>query len=48
MLSSKLITLLLVEYIIIFIVCLFERNYYRALYWLSAAGLQTAILLGFK
>ena len=35
--SNILIRLLIVEYLIILVVCLFERNYMRALYWLGAA-----------
>lgn len=48
MTSTLLIKLLLIEYLIIFIVCLFEKNYAKALYWLSASGLQVAVLKGMR
>ena len=46
--SSLLIKCLLVFYIIIFAVCLYEKKWAMALYWISASGLQVAILWGFK
>ncbi len=46
--SNLLIKLLLVEYIVIMGVCVYEKNFPKALYWLSASGLQLAILWGFK
>lgn len=46
--SNLLIKGLLVAYIIIFGVCLVEKNWARSLYWLSACGLQVSILWGFK
>lgn len=42
--STFLIKLLLVEYAIIFIACIIERNWPRALYWTGAAFIQCAIL----
>jgi hypothetical protein len=48
MTSNFLIKCLLVEYIVIMAFCLKESNYPKALYWLSASGLQVAILMGFK
>lgn len=46
--SNWLIRLLLVEYVVIMGVCVYERNFPKALYWLSASSLQLAILWGFK
>jgi hypothetical protein len=46
--STWLIRLFLVEYVVIMIVCLFERNWVKAFYWLGAAILNYSILLGFK
>lgn len=46
--SSLLIKILLVEYIIVAIVCAYERNWPKVLYWISASGLQIAILFGMK
>lgn len=48
MISSLLIKILLVEYIVILFVCIFEHNYYKALYWFGASILQVSILLGMK
>ena len=45
MTSTLLIKILLAEYAVIMTVCLWEKNYPMALYWLSASGLQAAILL---
>ncbi len=44
MISTWLIRALLLEYIIILVVCLFERNYKLALYWFGASILQVSIL----
>lgn len=38
----------LIEYLICAVVCLFEHNYPRALYWLMASGLNVAVLWGMK
>jgi len=46
--SNWLIKALLVEYIVIMIVCLYERNYPRVLYWIGASLLQVGILWGMK
>ncbi len=48
MVSNWLIRLLLVEYGVILVVCLWEKNLPRALYWLGASILQISILWGFK
>jgi len=42
--STHLIKILVVEYLIIFAVCLWEKKYPWALYWWSAATLTVAIL----
>lgn len=46
--SQGLIQCLLVAYFVIMIVCIFERNWPRTLYWLGAALLQISILWGMK
>jgi hypothetical protein len=43
--STTLIKLLLVAYVIIMGFSLYEGNYPRALYWLGASILQVSILL---
>ena len=48
MLSDLLMKILVVGYIIISAVCLFEHNYARALYWVSAGGITFSILWGMK
>ncbi len=48
MTSSLLIKCLLVVYLLIFVVCLKEKNYPKALYWFSASLINVSILLGFK
>jgi len=48
MLSNLLIKLLLVEYLVIAVVCIFEGNWPRVTYWISASGLQIAILWGMR
>ncbi len=46
--SNILIKVLLLEYIVIAAVCFYEKNYARLLYWVSASGLQVAILWGMR
>ena len=46
--SNLLMKILLVEYLIIVGVCAYERNYIKLLYWISASGLQLAVLWGIK
>lgn len=46
--SDKLILFLLVAYVVIMGVCIYERNWPRALYWLGASILQISILWGMK
>jgi hypothetical protein len=46
--SNWLIRILILEYIIIMMVCVWERNFARSLYWLGAVILQLGILLGMK
>jgi len=46
--SNLLIKCLLVVYIIIMGICLYERNWAKATYWLGASILQVSILWGFK
>ena len=48
MISTWLMKALLVAYGVITIACLWERDYPKALYWLSACGITTAILWGMK
>lgn len=45
MLSILLIKCLLASYIVIMVVCLVEKNYLLALYWLGASILQTSVIL---
>jgi len=45
MLSSWLIRVLLLEYIIILAVCAYEGNWKLALYWLGASILQSSVIL---
>lgn len=48
MTSDMLMKVLFVVYIGICVVCCFEHNYPRALYWISAAFLTFSILWGMK
>lgn len=43
--STLMMKALLVAYIIICIVSLFEKNWVRSLYWFGASILQTSVLL---
>ena len=44
MLSNKLIAILLVIYVVIMGVCVAEKNWARAVYWLGASLIQVGIL----
>lgn len=46
--SQLLIKLLLVEYVFIMGVCVYEKNWARTLYWFGASLLQISILWGMK
>ena len=46
--SNVMICVFFVEYILVMIVALIERNVPKALYWGSAGIMQIAILMGFK
>jgi len=46
--SDNIIKLLLGIYIIISIVCLYEKNYAKFLYWVGASIINLSILWGFK
>lgn len=46
--SSNLIKILLLEYIVIMAVCIYERNWAKTLYWFGASILQISILWGMK
>lgn len=48
MTSDNIMKLLFIIYIFVSIVCVFEKNYPRALYWISAAFLTFSILWGMK
>lgn len=48
MMSTWLMRLLVVQYIIISIISLFEHNYIRALYWIGASIITVSVLLGTK
>lgn len=48
MTSTWIMKAFLVQYVICAAVCLFERNYPRALYWGAAALLTVSILWGMK
>jgi hypothetical protein len=46
--STLLMKILLVEYVIIMGVCMVEGNWYRTLYWFGAGILQTSVILGMR
>ena len=46
--SNTLIKILLFEYVIIMGVCIYERNWVKATYWLGASVLNFSILMGMK
>jgi uncharacterized membrane protein len=46
--SAKLVIALTVVYVVIAIVCLFEKKFPFALYWLGATLIQISLLWGFK
>jgi len=46
--SNWLIRLLLIEYIVIMSVCILEKNFVKAIYWLGASIITTSVILGFK
>ena len=48
MISNWLIRLLLVQYIIIALVCVYEKNFPRVLYWIGAFALNFSILWGMR
>ncbi len=48
MLSSAMMTGLIGFYVLVALVAVYEGNYSRTLYWVSAAGITTAVLLGGK
>lgn len=43
--GNKLMMVLAVEYIILSLIFLWERNFSKALYWISAFGITTAVLM---
>jgi hypothetical protein len=46
--SNWLIRLLVVEYVIVMIACICEKNWSRTLYWFGATLLQISILWGMR
>ena len=46
--SNWLIKFLLVQYIVIAMVCVYEHNWARVLYWIGAGILNYSILLGMR
>lgn len=48
MVSDTLMKFLIFIYMITFICCLFEKNFPKALYWLSASMITLSIILGMK
>lgn len=46
--SNILIRILLIEYIIVMLMCIYEKNIPKSLYWFGASILQISILLGMK
>ena len=48
MLSDILMKVLVVAYVLVSIVCLFERNYPKALYWASAGAITFSVMWGMK
>ena len=47
-LSNVLIRILCFEYLFVMVVCLFEKRWATALYWLGASILNTGVLLGMR
>jgi len=48
MISDKVMVGFLIAYFLLSIVCLFEKNYPRALYWVSAGLITSSVLWGMK
>lgn len=48
MISARLMQLLLIEYVLITGVCLWERDWPRTLYWAGAVVLQIGVMWGMK
>jgi hypothetical protein len=48
MLSDKIMFGFLVAYFILAVICLFERNYPRALYWTAAGLITVSVLWGMR
>ncbi len=48
MMSSLLMKVLVGFYVVILIACIWERNWWRAMYWTGAAMLNIAIIGGMK
>jgi len=46
--SDLMMKCLLIFYFIICVVCMFERNFPKALYWLSAGMITFSVLWGMK
>ena len=46
--SNWLIKFLLVQYVIIALVCVYEHNWAKVLYWIGAGIIQVGILWGMK
>lgn len=46
--SNLLTKILLIEYVIIMVVCIFERNWPKSLYFGGACILQVSVLWGMK
>jgi len=46
--SRVLMAILLLEYAAIAVVCLFEKDWVKALYWVGASVLQIAVLFGMR
>lgn len=48
MISTIMMRILIIEYVIIGGVCLFERDYPKALYWWSAGLISFSVLWGMR
>lgn len=48
MISDKIIVGLLAVYAVLAVVCLFEKNYVRSLYWFASVLITVSVLWGMK
>ncbi len=48
MLSDKIMQGFMVAYFILSVICFFEKNYPKMLYWICAGGLTASVLWGMR